>query len=230
MTQHRFRYRKITPEKLVEMKELKKLGKNYRQIAKIFGVSDSVVQYHLVPRTRAKCKKRAQGYNKKLTHRQVRLKNRIRKVYLREYLNDRYKNDLEFNKRLKKSIKISSKKIRDKRIKNHICAHCGKTKVKKGKTCKKCKLKIKAERKRVIKTRKELGLCVKCGKPKEKNFKRCFNCRLKDILRKNSWTDNHKCYSCGHKNPDYKIRKECPICVEKSKIYQKRYINKKHGN
>ena len=61
-----FRYRKVTPDLLEFMKQLKSHQLNYRQIAKICELNPTSVQYHLDPQTRKLTVIRARRYNQRL--------------------------------------------------------------------------------------------------------------------------------------------------------------------
>ena len=95
----RWKYRKVTPEILEEMRELYATG-NYKQnqIAEMFGLSQSNVNYWLNPKSREVALKRSNAYNKK--HPKKRPYNAKQKNYMRE----RYQNDEEFRERMLASI------------------------------------------------------------------------------------------------------------------------------
>jgi len=63
--QKHFRYRKVTPIILAEMKVLRAKGWSYPKIAKKFNVNLSTVQYHLTDYYKPQALARAKRSNKK---------------------------------------------------------------------------------------------------------------------------------------------------------------------
>lgn len=108
-----FRYRKLDPEKVLGMKRYKDFGYSYKDIALIFKVAPSTVQYHLDKGYKEKSLKRSNKYNSKLTKKQKRRISKKRRKYNNQYIMDRYHNDEEFRiKFIKSSIKYQKKKRR----------------------------------------------------------------------------------------------------------------------
>jgi len=70
----RYKYRKIKPEDIIIMKELKKVGLSYKQIGEEFSVNMSTAHYHLSPREKIMSKKRAHKSLNKMTKKQRREK------------------------------------------------------------------------------------------------------------------------------------------------------------
>jgi len=98
-TRKHFRYRKVTPDLLDFMRQLRTYQFNYKQIAEICELNPASVQYHLEPRTRERTVARANRYNqrtdsgKKNAEKQVVARQRR---WMREYLRERYHNDPQF--------------------------------------------------------------------------------------------------------------------------------------
>jgi DNA-binding transcriptional ArsR family regulator len=105
----RYKYVKITPEKLQEMKKLREEGLKYTEIAETFKVSSSTVRYHLNPKYHDcalnNAKKRYKGYS-----REVYLKNKEKQ---KEYYKRRYHSDEEFRKRMIGYVIKYNKKIKE---------------------------------------------------------------------------------------------------------------------
>ena len=95
----RYRYRKVTPEMLKEMRELYATG-NYKQteIAEMFGLGQSCANYWLNPKSREVSLKRNSAYNKKHP------KKCDYKEARRDYQRERYQNDEEYRKRMIRHI------------------------------------------------------------------------------------------------------------------------------
>ena len=106
----RYKYRKVTPEMLKEMRELYATG-NYTQtgIAKMFGLPQSSGNYWLNPKSREKAKARGREYArnnpKKCEYNEAR----------RDYQRERYQNDEEFRKRMIKHVTRYNNSIIEKK-------------------------------------------------------------------------------------------------------------------
>jgi len=99
----RFRYRKVTPEMRVEMERLRKQGLTYEEIAEKFGISLSIVCYHLNPEYRRKRVEREGRRQKTSKVREYHAKRRRSDEYRRlrrEYMRERYREDAEFRERM----------------------------------------------------------------------------------------------------------------------------------
>lgn len=146
----RYRYRKIKPEDIVKMRELRAEGLIYKKIGEMFGISMSVVQYHLIPKYRTKSLERA-----KLSNRN-RPKTPKDKKYIVSYIKERYNNDEEFRTRFIGLVKKSHKKRSTFWVENGLCSQCGREKIKKKfSTCEKCRAK---KTKQKNDKEKEMGL------------------------------------------------------------------------
>ena len=77
----------------------------------------------------------------------------------------------------REKVKISSKKIRRKRIDNNVCSYCGLPNDRQGLTCSKCR-KLKSEERN---TAASNNLCNRCRKPNTNGNKNCGLC-LKSLL------------------------------------------------
>jgi transposase len=99
----RFRYRKVTPEMMVEMEKLRKQGLTYPEIAEKFGISLAIVYYHLNPEYRRKRLEREGRRQKTRKVREYNAKRRRSEEYRRmrrEYMRERYREDAEFRERM----------------------------------------------------------------------------------------------------------------------------------
>ena len=99
----RWKYRKITPEDKEFMRLLRKEKLYYSQIAEVFDITNSTAQYHCKEKYRQHAIRRAKNrpnYGKRTNS----------PKYLRDYMIERYRNDMEFNKRVKKGLIKSAKK------------------------------------------------------------------------------------------------------------------------
>jgi len=140
----KYRWRKVTPQVLLEMKILKEGGISYKRIAELFKINSSTVLYHLSPREKKETLKRSKEYNKKMTKEQKKEKSKRSKQYQKEYIMDRYHNDKEFRERYKRSVRKSHKKMRDRRRELGLCTKCGgKIEYKSYKDCNKCREKAR---------------------------------------------------------------------------------------
>lgn len=130
----RYKYRKTTPEDVIEMERLRAEGLTYKQIAEKFKLSTSVVQYHLIPKYRENCIVRSTARNKLHP-----FKSR-NPEYIKNYIKDRYNNDEEFRIRFIGLVTKSFKKRKSVWFKEGLCSQCGKEKIdKKFKTCEVCR-------------------------------------------------------------------------------------------
>jgi predicted transcriptional regulator len=105
MSEEHFSYRKVTPEMVKQMKELKEKGLASYDIAKKLGVSQSTVLYHLNPDYRKKLMAKALERVKRIT-----VKSPKKIEYTREYIKRRYREDEEFRERFKEFLRKSAKK------------------------------------------------------------------------------------------------------------------------
>jgi transposase len=99
----RFRYRKVTPEMRVEMEKLRNQGLTYEEIAEKFGISLSIVYYHLNPEYRRKRIEREGRRQKTKKVREYHAKRRRSEEYRRlrrEYMRERYRKDPEFREKM----------------------------------------------------------------------------------------------------------------------------------
>ncbi len=136
----RYRYRKITPEILENIKILNDKGLTQVAIAKKLEVSSSCVLYWGSEGQREKAIARAQKSNKKLTKEKIKIKNQKRAEYSKNYLNDRYNNDTEFRDKFKKMVMKSFNKRKEVWAKQNKCSNCGREKIDKSlKTCERCR-------------------------------------------------------------------------------------------
>jgi len=97
------KYRKVTPELLEYMQQLRNEGMSYSKIAKVVNLATSTVQYHLDSRYKeiTNIRARESVRNKNLTEEQ-----KLRKrMYMRNYIRERYHSDPEFRKRMIESAK-----------------------------------------------------------------------------------------------------------------------------
>ncbi len=136
----RYKYRKIAPSIVEEMKELRKQGWFYKDIAKKFNISVNTVKYHLILEVRKACINRAKRYNTNLTKKQKKEKTKKQKPYMKKYMNERYKNDEEFKKSFIKMVQKNFNQRRKKWEKQNKCSMCGREKInKKFVTCERCR-------------------------------------------------------------------------------------------
>lgn len=92
----RWKFRKVSPEILEEMKKMKENGLNYVEIGKVFDLDPHSVRYWIDDAYREKCIERARKREKKpMTEEQ---KER-RRAYIRDYIRNRYNQDPEFRER-----------------------------------------------------------------------------------------------------------------------------------
>ena len=103
MSMKHFRYRKVTPIILAEMKALHEKGWSYRKIARKFNISLGTVLYHLTAYYKPQALIRAERSNQKQQESEYyqRLEVRARrKKWIREYIRERYQNDPEFRRKM----------------------------------------------------------------------------------------------------------------------------------
>lgn len=135
-----YRYRKVTPENVQEMKELREKGKTYGEIAKLFNITDSTAQYHISPAENKRKKEYSINWWKR--HPEIMKKQILstkKKKYVKEYIFERYNNDLEFRKRFLENVKKSQKKIRNRNKRKGLCPECGNKRDSKFLACEKCR-------------------------------------------------------------------------------------------
>jgi len=108
----RWRYRKVTPQMVEEMKILRTRGYTYTKIGEKFNLSPRTAKYWIDEEYRKKCiaKVKAQKKKRVLTPEQ---KARQR-AYIRKYINDRYHSDPEFRNRFLKHSKKWQEKNRER--------------------------------------------------------------------------------------------------------------------
>lgn len=121
----RYRYKRIKPEDVVVMKELREQGLSYKEIGKRFNVTWKTPYYHLSPKEKKRCLKSIRKFNKALTKEQKLEKSRKHYPYIKQYIKERYNNDPEFRKNFLDMVKRNEKKRRRKWIKLGLCSHCG---------------------------------------------------------------------------------------------------------
>lgn len=136
----KYRYRKITPENIGEMKILRKQGFTYRDIAEIFNVRMGVARYHLIPKEKEYKINQVKKYHANLTNKQKKEKTKKQQPYMKKYMNDRYNNDEEFRKSFIEMVQKNFKKRREKWILKGLCNSCGRKRInKKFVLCEKCR-------------------------------------------------------------------------------------------
>ncbi len=138
----KYRYRKVNPEILSQMKQLKESGLTYQAIAEKFNIGSSTAQYWLSPQEKENSIKRSKKSYAKLTPEQRKETYKKHYKYQKEYYVERYNSDEEFRKRHIKSITNSFAKRREVWREQNLCSQCGRDKIeKKWKTCEKCRKK-----------------------------------------------------------------------------------------
>jgi len=98
----RWRFRKVTPEILKQMRDLRAEGWTYYKIAKKFKLNWRTVKYWLDPKTKEKTKEKAQRKKKKKITEEERIR---RREYIRNYIRERYRSDPEFRERMLSHMK-----------------------------------------------------------------------------------------------------------------------------
>jgi len=130
---NRYRYRKITPEDIEVMKELREKGVFYYKIAEKFGINKSTVQYHLSPREKIMQKKRANKSSNKMTEKQKQEKIKKAAPRMKKYMKERYNNDGKFRKDFLSMVSRNFEKRRKAWIEKGLCSRCErKEKIKNG--------------------------------------------------------------------------------------------------
>jgi len=112
----RYKYRKISPN---DVKEIKKLvGKlTHKEIAEKFGIHRNTLLYHLNPEYKKDVIKRAKKSRAKLTKEELREREKKYLKRKREYYNKRYQEDEAFRKRHIRNISKWQKKKRKTKVK-----------------------------------------------------------------------------------------------------------------
>ena len=138
----RFKYRKITPERLAWMKEMRELGLSYTEIAKEIGINTKTAAYHLDPDQKHKTIKRTTEYNEKMTAKERKEKRKKHYPYLKNYFKQRYHNDEDFRKRYISLVNNWQKRKKEEWKSKGLCSHCGgKRKDKQFVQCENCRIK-----------------------------------------------------------------------------------------
>ncbi len=144
-----YRFRKVTPEILKEMKKLRTKNLTYKKIAEKFRLNDSTVQYWLSSGYKEKAIKRAMKHYSKLTKEELRKQNRKNCKRRQEYIKERYNNDEVFRKQYIKYVCRSFKKRQNEWVKNGLCNKCGnERKDKQYFACERCRKKLRKPAKR----------------------------------------------------------------------------------
>lgn len=92
----RWKYRKVSPENILDMKVLREKGWSYVKIGKLFKIDPHSVRYWIDEEYRQRCIERAKSRKRKpLTDEQK----KKRKAYIRNYIHRRYNEDPEFRDR-----------------------------------------------------------------------------------------------------------------------------------
>jgi hypothetical protein len=92
---------KINKEKIAKIRELRKEGKTYVEIAKIMNMWESQVIYWASEEDRKKKIKRARDHFRNLSPEQKKVYYQSRKEYITKYVFDRYNNDPVFREKAK---------------------------------------------------------------------------------------------------------------------------------
>lgn len=104
----RWKYRKITPAEVEEMKALRAFGWKYSKIGKKFDLDSHSVRYWVDDEYHEKCIMRAKARKRGSLSEEQKEK---RREYIRNYIKSRYNEDPEFRERfLKHSKKWQNKK------------------------------------------------------------------------------------------------------------------------
>ena len=142
----KYKYKKITPDNVKEIKKLKEQGWFYKDIAKKFNVSVNTIKYHLIPEVKEYDISRAIERNNNLTDKQKKEKTKKQQPYMKEYMNKRYKNDEEFKKSFIKMVQKNFNKRQKIWKSKGLCHLCGRERIDtKFVNCERCR---KAMRKR----------------------------------------------------------------------------------
>lgn len=219
-----YRYRKLKPEDVKKMKELRKNGVSVVRLAKMFNVGTSTIQYHTSKNQKEQNRARAMRSYRKMTKKERREKSQKAQPYKSAYMRERYQEDSEFRQRMIDTMVRSEKRKRDARSKKGLCPECGgKREDKEFKWCMKCRNLRKIELKKRVERRNREGLCARCRVPLEdKKFKTCLKCRSKartlSEVKVRTWNKQGLCPECGRKRKD-KQYAQCEICRERGKKY-----------
>lgn len=92
----RWKYRKVSPKDIEEMKDLREQGWSYVKIGKLFKIDPHSVRYWIDDEYRQRCIERAKRRPRKPLTDEQKAK---RKVYIRNYIKKRYNEDPEFRER-----------------------------------------------------------------------------------------------------------------------------------
>ncbi len=135
-----YKYRKVNPEILKEMKQLRKGGLSYKKIAENVNTCDATVQYWLSPQQRENAIKRAKKFYTKLTKKEIAKRNKKRYKKAKKYYRERYHEDKEFRKDFIRMVRRSFKKRKKEWEEKGLCSQCGrKMEDKKWRTCERCR-------------------------------------------------------------------------------------------
>lgn len=108
----RWKYRKVTPDMVEEMKILKEEGYSYSKIGKMYNLNPRTVKYWIDEEYRKKCIEKAKAHKQKQIL-SVEQKER-QKEYIRKYISERYNSDPEFRERFLKHTRKWQNKNREK--------------------------------------------------------------------------------------------------------------------
>jgi rubrerythrin len=119
---------KVTKELKKKMRELKKKGMNYAEIAKALSLHPSTVEYHLSRRRKRKVLEKVLEYAKRPEYQER------HKEYLKQYIKRRLKEDEGFKKKFYRAIERYHEKIRERNSSIKVpdgkmlkCVYCGHT-------------------------------------------------------------------------------------------------------
>ncbi len=121
----RYKYRKITPDDVKEIKELIKKS-TIKKVAERFGIHRNTLLYHINPKYKQKTIERAKISRAKLTKEELRKREKKYSKRKSKYYKKRYHEEEEFRKRQIKSItkwqknKRKSKKMKNKKTKMKV--------------------------------------------------------------------------------------------------------------
>ena len=136
----KYRYRKVTPKMLEEMKQLREDGLTYQAIAEKFNINSSTAQYWLSPQEKEKSIRRSMKSYAKLTKEQIKEKNKEHYEYKKKYNTERYNKDEEFRKRMIKYVQNSFKRRQKGWLIAGLCSGCGREREdEKWKNCERCR-------------------------------------------------------------------------------------------
>jgi len=141
----RWKYRKVTPEILEKMKQLRGGGLTYKLVAEKVDIGLSNVMYWLSPQQKENAIRRAKKAYARLTKEELRERGDRAYQGKKEYYKKRYHEDEEFRKGFISIVRRSFKKRKKEWKEQGLCSVCGrKREDKKLKTCERCR-KIKRE-------------------------------------------------------------------------------------